>query len=189
MYRAFRPRPRRVTTAGNCALVLSLLLSFGCSQPQPSADTMAQPTPAPPKIERPTVVLPDGFVVELELAITPLEVANGLMYRPSLPETRGMLFVFEDDRIPSFWMKNTLISLDMVFLDSSGAVVDIVADVPPCATDPCPTYSPDSPARAVLELAAGGAATHGIEAGTTLTFDGLAAYPVLGEAPDSTTGE
>ncbi len=131
-----------------------------------------------PKVELPHAVLPDGFVVDLELAVTPQEVTDGLMYRPSMPEQRGMLFIFDVDRYPAFWMKNTLISLDLVFLDSSGAVVDIAAGVPPCALDPCPTYSPKNPTRAVLEIVAGVAAAHGVEPGATIMFERIPGYPV-----------
>ena len=111
------------------------------------------------------------------------------MYRPSLPENRGMLFIFGADRYPSFWMKNTLIPLDLIFLDSAGSVVDVIANVPPCAGDPCPTYSPKYPARAVLELAAGAAAGHGIEAGAVISFERIPGYPVpSAEASEETTG-
>ncbi len=169
--------------------VLTGMWAVGCSQSAPPQETPVQPPPAIAKIDLPKAELPDGFVVELELAVTPQEVADGLMYRPSLPENRGMLFIFGADRYPSFWMKNTLIPLDLIFLDSAGSVVDVIANVPPCAGDPCPTYSPKYPARAVLELAAGTAAGHGIEAGAVISFERIPGYPVpSAEAGDETTG-
>lgn len=171
-------------------LVLAVQLAAGCSQPAPTPDEPPQPQRPAVKFVPPQAVLPDGFVVDLELAETPQEVADGLMYRPSLPAKRGMLFLFNSDRYPSFWMKNTLIPLDLVFLDASGTVVDIVAGVPPCAADPCPTYSPKTPARAVLEVAAGVSSAHGIEPGVALVFDRVNGFPVdgtepVGEMPDS----
>lgn len=169
-----------------CALWLAILLTAGCSQSAPPPDVTAQPNAKTTRTEMPHAILPDGFVVDLELAITPQEVSDGLMYRPSLPEKRGMLFIFEADRYPAFWMKNTLIPLDLVFLDSSGTVVDIAANVPPCASDPCPTYSPKNPARAVLEIVAGAAAAHGVEPGTAVTFERISGYPV---EPADTTEE
>jgi uncharacterized membrane protein (UPF0127 family) len=170
-------------------LFLAGLWATSCSQSAPPPEAPVQPPPTVAKVALPSAVLPDGFVVDLELAVTPQEVADGLMYRPSLPENRGMLFIFGADRYPSFWMKNTLISLDLIFLDSSGSVVDVVADVPPCAADPCPTYSPKNPARAVLELAAGSATGHGVESGVVISFQRIPGYPVVPtEAPEGTSG-
>jgi len=163
---------------GPCALFMACLVATGCSQSAPPPAATAHSNPSVAKVELPHAVLPDGFTVDLELAVTPQEVNDGLMYRPSLPEKRGMLFIFGADRYPSFWMKNTLIPLDLVFLDSAGSVVDVVANVPPCALDPCPTYSPKSPARAVLEVAAGVAAAHGVGAGVAITFERIPGYPV-----------
>ncbi|MCR5505149.1 MAG: DUF192 domain-containing protein, partial [Elusimicrobiaceae bacterium] len=62
------------------------------------------------------VVLPDGFEVKAELALTKEETTNGLMKRETLPENAGMLFVFEKEDIHYFWMKNTFINLDMLFI-------------------------------------------------------------------------
>ena len=184
--------PRRINLYqrfGFIFLALAGQLAAGCSQSAQPPQSPEQPRAAKEKVELPQATLPDAFVVKLELAVTQQEVAEGLMYRPSLPENRGMLFIFDDDRYPSFWMKNTLISLDLIFLDSAGSVVDIVANVPPCATDPCPTYSPRKPARAVLEVASGTAAAHGIEPGDAIAFDRVPGYPVddhgTNEAPEN----
>jgi uncharacterized membrane protein (UPF0127 family) len=160
------------------SFVAALLVTTACAQPaQISApDAGADLPPAP--VPLPQAVFPDGFAVDLELALTPEEISNGLMFRPSLPEDRGMLFLFDQPRLPTFWMKNTLIPLDLVFLDGNGAVVDVVADVQPCASEPCPNYPPSSPAQAVLEINAGSAAAHGIEVGSTIAFDRVSGYPV-----------
>ena len=159
-------------------LTAALLVMTACTQPAQTSTTDAgealPPSPAP----LPQAVLPDGFMVDLELALTPEEISTGLMFRPSLPENRGMLFLFDQPRLPAFWMKNTLIPLDLVFLDGTGAVVDVIADVQPCAADPCPNYPPSSPALAVLEIGAGVAAAHGLEVGSTLSFDRVPGYPV-----------
>ena len=147
-----------------------LLVLAACSQPTPKPAADSRTTP-------PRAVLPDGSTIDLELALTPEEIANGLMFRPSLPEHRGMLFVFEQSRKPAFWMKNMLIPLDLVFLDGDGVVVDVIAEVPPCAADPCPNYPPSNPALAVLEINAGSAAAHGIEVGTNLHFERVPGSP------------
>lgn len=162
-------RPRRWIQVVMAALVIA-----GCSQPAPEPPATAA---APGRVEGPRATLPDGFTIRLELALSPEEIANGLMFRPSLAADRGMLFLFDEARRPSFWMKNTLIALDLVFLDPTGTVVDVIPEVPPCAADPCPTYSPEAPALAVLELGAGSAKAHGIERGATLLFERVPNYP------------
>lgn len=129
---------------------------------------------APPP---PACVAPDGGRLVLELAVTDEEKAQGLMFRDALPVDRGMLFVFQTDGIHPFWMKNTFIPLDMIWLSAAGAVVEVRADVPPCRLDPCPSYASDRPARAVLELAAGAAAKHRITAGSVLRCSGVPGFP------------
>jgi len=162
-------------------LIAVLLFVTACSQPhqRPTTDVDSQPLPTP--IAMPRAAFPDGFTIDLELAVTAEEISSGLMFRPSLPESRGMLFLFEQPRQPSFWMKNTLIPLDLVFLDGGGAVVDVIANVQPCAADPCPNYPPSSPCQAVLEINAGSAAAHDIEVGATLQFERVPGYPVPNE--------
>jgi uncharacterized membrane protein (UPF0127 family) len=91
----------------------------------------------------------------VEIADTPEKQARGLMFRRTLQEGFGMLFVFADEAERSFWMKNTLIPLDMIFLNGDQQVVDLFASVPPCRADPCPSYTSALPARYVLEIAGG----------------------------------
>ncbi len=125
----------------------------------------------------PTVRLPDGFEVRLELALTPEEHERGLMFRPRLRPDHGMLFLFAETSYQSFWMKNTLIKLDLVFLDEKGTVVDVIPEALPCTSDPCPQYTSRAPARAVLELAGGAAVVHRIGPGATLRFARVPDYP------------
>ncbi len=124
--------------------------------------------------------VPDGTRIHLELALTDQEKALGLMYRDSLPANAGMLFVFDADASLAFWMKNTFIPLDLVWLDKEGRVVDVRANVQPCRADPCPTYEPARSARTVLEVNAGFAAAHWVKPGAVLRFEGVAGYPVAG---------
>lgn len=159
-------------------LIAAMLVVAACSQPSQNPSAAADSTPPPTPIPLPRAVFPDGHTIDLELAISVDEISNGLMFRPSLPDSRGMLFLLDQPRVPSFWMKNMLIPLDLVFLDATGAVVDVIADVPPCAADPCPNYPPSAPAQAVLEINAGSAAAHGIEVGTALQFERVPGYPV-----------
>jgi uncharacterized membrane protein (UPF0127 family) len=157
--------------------IAALLIIAACSQPTQQSSTEAGSAPPPTPIPLPQAVFADGFAVDLELAVTADEVASGLMFRPSLPDNRGMLFLFDQPRLPSFWMKNMLIPLDLVFLDEAGVVVDVIADVQPCAAEPCPNYPPSSPAQAVLEINAGSATAHGIEIGTVIQFERVPSYP------------
>jgi uncharacterized membrane protein (UPF0127 family) len=90
-----------------------------------------------------------------EIADTPEKHARGLMYRTHLKADYGMLFIFAEEDIRSFWMKNTLIPLDMIFLNNEKQVVDMYCSVPPCRSDPCPSYTSALPARYVLEIAGG----------------------------------
>jgi hypothetical protein len=91
----------------------------------------------------------------VEIASTPEQHALGLMHRRFLKSDYGMLFIFADDEVRSFWMKNTLIPLDMIFINSDRQVVDLHHAVPPCPGDPCPSYTSAYPARFVLEIAGG----------------------------------
>lgn len=131
---------------------------------------------APPP--QPVCVLPDGTHVKLELALTDQERALGLMFRDVVPPDTGMLFIFAEDGIWPFWMKDTMVSLDFIWLDSAGKVVDVRSDVPPCRLDPCPSYAPRASGRAVLEMVAGSAARHGVTPGVTLRFASVPGYPV-----------
>jgi uncharacterized membrane protein (UPF0127 family) len=90
------------------------------------------------------------------------------MFRESLPERTGMLFVFGEAAAHHFWMKNTMIPLDMIWLDDAGTVLFVSADTPPCKADSCGTYGPDKPANMVLEIAGGKAKAEGVAAGARL---------------------
>jgi uncharacterized membrane protein (UPF0127 family) len=103
------------------------------------------------------IYFPDGDSVTAELAVTPEERARGLMYRKKLEFDQGMLFVFDKEGIRSFWMKNMVIPLDLLWLDRDKRIVHIEQNVPPCEQEPCPTYASQIPAMFVLELKAGSA--------------------------------
>lgn len=174
-----RPRregqPRRISHVA--WLGMAMLLTVACG----SRSTPTMPPSTAPAgtaaAQRSTATLPDGSIIRLELALTPEEIAQGLMFRPSLPADRGMIFLFQETRHPTFWMKNTLIPLDIVFLDERGTVVDVEHRAPPCAAEPCPRYTSRAPSRAVLELAAGVAAEHAVGEGSVIRFEGVPGYP------------
>ncbi|MFM2303914.1 MAG: hypothetical protein RLZZ135_1324, partial [Cyanobacteriota bacterium] len=107
--------------------------------------------------------------IGLEVVRTPEQQEIGLMYRTELAKDRGMLFVFNPPRPARFWMKNTLIPLDMIFM-SNGVVKDIRNNIPPCKTDPCPSYGPDTKIDidSVIELPAGRATELKLKVGARL---------------------
>jgi uncharacterized membrane protein (UPF0127 family) len=108
--------------------------------------------------------------INLEVAETPEQQELGLMYRTALPDDRGMLFPFSPPRPVTFWMKNTPVALDMVFL-LKGVVKYIAASTPPCKFDPCPTYGTNTPIDQVIELRAGRADQLGLKVGDHLKFE------------------
>ncbi|HKG71005.1 MAG TPA: DUF192 domain-containing protein [Nitrososphaeraceae archaeon] len=100
------------------------------------------------------------------------EYTRGLMFRQHLPWNAGMLFAFNNEDPRTFWMKNTLIPLDMIFVDSDSKIVDIMENVPPCKQDECPTYPSKEPAQHVLEVSAGFVQDKGVKIGDRLvTFN------------------
>lgn len=111
----------------------------------------------------------DGQIIQLEVARTPEQQSQGLMYRPALPDDRGMLFSFDPPRSVRFWMENTPQPLDMVFL-LDGEVKAIAANVPPCTAQPCPTYGAGTSVNQVIELRSGRTAELGLKAGDQITI-------------------
>jgi uncharacterized membrane protein (UPF0127 family) len=91
--------------------------------------------------------------------------SRGLQDRTSLPADQGMLFVFPTEDIFNFWMKDTLITLDMIWVNEALKIVDLKTDVPPCIKEPCPLYIPSAKARYVLEFNAHFTQTHGLKVG------------------------
>lgn len=147
------------------ALSLLLLFAAACgAAPRSSPEAARAPTVA----AGPRVLMPSGAVYAVEVARTPEEQAQGLMYRESLPPRTGMIFLFTDGGAHHFWMKNTMIPLDIIWIDRDGKVLFVSADTPPCRSDPCPNYGPEAPAPTVLEIAGGMAAREGIRIGAAI---------------------
>ncbi len=107
----------------------------------------------------------------VELAVTPDQQARGLMHREEMAADAGMLFVFEPLRPVSFWMKNTLISLDMLFIGADGRIVNIGERTEPLSTDSVPS---DGPVRAVLEINGGLSDMLGIRPGDRVVHPAFA---------------
>ena len=100
--------------------------------------------------------------IDIEIAETPDEVEIGLMNRSSMRPNQGMLFVFHDEDYRSFWMKNTILPLDMIFINADMDIVTIHADTTPFSEQ---SYPSTRPAQYVLEVNAGFAHDHGISVG------------------------
>jgi uncharacterized membrane protein (UPF0127 family) len=115
----------------------------------------------------PYVVL-KGQRFTVELAETSEKQALGLMFRDSMAEDHGMLFLFPGESMRSFWMKNTRIPLDILYFDSDLALVSLAADARPCRSARCPSYPSEGPAQYVLELNSGKAAELGVRPGDVL---------------------
>lgn len=126
---------------------------------------------------RAEITLPDKTRVSAEVAATEAERNRGLMHRTTLGQDHGMLFVFDTPDLHAFWMKDTLIPLDMLWLDRAGKIVSLSESVPPCKADPCPTYPPTAAASYVLEMSAGYAKKHQLKVGDSLSLKGLDAAP------------
>jgi uncharacterized membrane protein (UPF0127 family) len=140
------------------ALVLAALFSCGSA--------FAQGIPETPQMKLQRVKLSAGMhQIDAQLALTPEQRQIGLMFRKDMPQTEGMLFVFEQPAQQCFWMKNTLLPLTAAFVADDGTIVNL-ADMKPQTTD---SHCSEKPVRYVLEMNAGWFAKKGIKAGSRLS--------------------
>ena len=134
-----------------------------------------------PNLEQPTAVIstPSGSTIYAEIAATPDKRAQGLMFRKSLGSNRGMLFIFPEKGYYAFWMKNTLIPLDIMWLDESGMILHLERDVPICTKtdDSCPRYFSTRESLYVLEIQGGTAKKYGLEPGKPLKLSIPKSHP------------
>ena len=121
-------------------------------------------------MSRGVVTLPSGKTLSVEVADTEPLIKRGYMFRERVPEGEGMIFLLWQSDFHAFWMKNCLTALDMLWIDESWSIVHIAPEVPPCKSDPCPTYSPMRPALYVLELGPGQAASLALKLGDRISF-------------------
>ena len=109
--------------------------------------------------------------INVEIVKERAERTRGLQFRKSMPEDFGMLFIFPESRRHSFWMKDTLIPLDIIWLDHGQRIVHIAFNVPPCPSHTsCPSYTPPRSALYVLEVNTGIAEELGFKEGVRLDF-------------------
>lgn len=108
--------------------------------------------------------------LHVEIADAPDERSEGLSNRASLPEDAGMAFLWDEPVRARFWMKDTLIPLQIAFWDADGAIFAIL-DMEPCAADPCPTYGPEEPFAGAAEANADWFTSQGVDVGDTVDLD------------------
>jgi uncharacterized membrane protein (UPF0127 family) len=160
-----RRSARLFAFAALAASVVALPACKNAGEPRPSSSVA--PAPAPTVVIH-TAGKPATFKVEL--ARTNEEHERGLMFRQHLDEDAGMLFLFDRAYQQTFWMKNTFIPLDMIFIRSDRRILGIVANAEPKTLDP---RSVPGASQFVLEIAGGRAAVLGLGAGDLVEFRGV----------------
>lgn len=145
---------------------------LACNAEQHASASQALPATAPSGLPLIPLQIHSGgrtHDFRVELARTSEEQAQGLMFRERLAPNEGMLFPFSPPRPASFWMKNTLIPLDMIFVRPDGTIGRIAVNTVPQSLDP---VAYDKPAAAVLEIAGGRSVELGIKAGDRVSWPG-----------------
>jgi uncharacterized membrane protein (UPF0127 family) len=137
-----------------CAVLLSALVA-ACGDAAPASLTFEE---SPLTID----AADDRFEFQVEMAVSPEQRSQGLMFRESLEEDRGMLFDFGKPQRASMWMRNTYLPLDMLFIDADGRITQIAENTQPLSDAVVASHQP---VRAVLELAGGVSAKLGIKPG------------------------
>jgi uncharacterized protein len=117
-----------------------------------------------PEFENLIIINSDGVSVsyKIEIALTDSQKRRGLMFRDFMPEDQGMVFIYTPERVASMWMKNTILSLDMVFIDEQGVIINIAENTTPFSLE---TISSELPVKIVLELNAGQVQKHAFTIG------------------------
>lgn len=126
--------------------------------------------PKSPNLPTTEAVFSNDVSVILEIAQDKEDLAKGLSKRKSLPQNQGMLFVFEEEQFLAFWMKDTLIPLDMIFLNANKEIVKIVESAEPCLENECPSYFSDVESKYVIELNGGFCEQNNISTTTLVSF-------------------
>lgn len=148
-----------------CAALLCLFLAAGCGK---SSDPVAEFRSRP-------VTLPDGTVIRAEVNTQESDMQRGMMFRDSLPEGQGMLFIHGSPGNYPYWMFNVRVPLDIIWMDARGTVVEVVENAQPCQKPAaqwreCPNYGGAKTAVVVLELPGGTSRKHGVAVGSTIRF-------------------
>jgi uncharacterized protein len=190
-----RDRGPHLSVLTHLSVLLVALMLLGCSAPAanssaPNASSTATSStatsstatdnplfiasrlPQPQQLPLSMTATINAQVFQLAVAQTPEQQQIGLMYRTSLADGEGMLFPFAPPRPVGFWMKNTLIPLDMLYI-RQGVIQEIKASVPPCQKDPCPSYPSKGEIDQVIEIRGGLAKELGLKAGDRVVLTPL----------------
>ena len=157
--------------------LIAALIATGCETGQPATNTPA--TSASEQTETTVPFRKDGtlefirsgepyLTIDIEIAETDSAIVRGLMQRTTMPEFGGMLFLMDAEEEQSFWMSNTQISLDILFVNAAGEIVSIEKYTTPLSPDSVPS---GFPALYVVEVIAGFTDTHGIIEGDTIEWE------------------
>ena len=139
---------------------LLLVVAVACGSAEEASDPNASATLS--------IGTDDGTVsLDVQVADTPAERRTGLMGRESLSPYDGMVFVWEEPVVITFWMKDTLIPLSIAFWDEGGRIISIL-DMDPCTADPCSSYGPGEPFVGAVEVDRGAFERHGVVLGDTV---------------------
>ncbi len=147
------------------------LMSACASEPYPSAAVVEEEWIPGGPVQ--PLTLPDGAMIEAVLRLTAEERATGMMYRHFIPPDKGMLFVFQDEIRQPFHMLNTVVPLDMIWMDGAKRIVEMHENAQPCQSRDfrkCESFGGRQASVYVLELAAGQAVAHGLKLGDVLKF-------------------
>lgn len=164
--------------------VIPLALVCGMSFAAAGAEEKAPEIRPHNDVVRGQVLLPSGRALDVEIADTMAKIQRGYMGREKISDNEGMVFLFPASGFQNFWMKNCKVSLDIAWLDEHWRVVHLEENLPPCSSDPCPSWAPLKAARYVLEVRAGLAAQEGLRPDTTVVFVPPAPAVPAGSKPD-----
>jgi uncharacterized membrane protein (UPF0127 family) len=142
-------------------LVLAVLLAACGSDASPPGDD---------QVPLRVVTAEGEATLRVEIADTSEERAAGLSGRASVPADAGMAFLWDEPVEAEFWMKDTLIPLQIAFWDAGGRIIALI-EMEPCEADPCPTYGPDAPIVGAVEANSGWFTAHGVAVGDTVELD------------------
>lgn len=141
----------------NSIFLLTVIATWGIAEPLRADQIVNTP-----------IKLSENLEVSIEIARTRAERERGLMYKTSLGEMQGMLFVYPDEQPRKVWMKNTLIPLDVLFLAADGRIVSVLENLPPCIEEPCQIYNSEISAKYMLEFNADFFNLHNLKIGQQL---------------------
>ncbi len=153
-YEAHGAMRRAKARAASLVVATALLACFGSPAAAQNAATEFRVIPLTAGIH----------VIQAEVAVAPAERSKGLMFRPALGPSQGMVFLFDEPGVQCMWMRNTLIPLSVAFIDDDGRVINVEDMAPQTETNHCAS----KPARYALEMNKGWFAKHGIGAGVRI---------------------